>query len=104
MNNIMVINGGMRLHGELKVQGEKNYVLPILAAAVIIGGEAYRSAFIRAGGFRFQWQRFNAMLTYVQERYFGAKSVDANALLPEFNAALTKCVSEFIDTRCIVAY
>ena len=72
--------------------------------AVIIGGEAYRGAFIRAGGFRFQWQRFNAMLTYVQERYFGAKSADANALLPEFNAALTKCVSEFIDTRCIVAY
>ena len=40
MNNMTVINGGKRLHGELKVQGAKNSVLPILAAAVISGGES----------------------------------------------------------------
>ena len=36
MNNMTVINGRKRLHGELKVQGAKNSVLPILAAAVIV--------------------------------------------------------------------
>ena len=40
MNNMTVINGRKRLHGELKVQGAKNSVLPILAAAVISGGES----------------------------------------------------------------
>lgn len=33
-----IINGGRRLEGEIEVQGAKNAVLPILAAAVINGG------------------------------------------------------------------
>ena len=34
-----IINGGHRLEGEIEVQGAKNAVLPILAAAVINGGK-----------------------------------------------------------------
>ncbi len=35
----IVINGGRRLNGELKIQGSKNAVLPILAACVLCDGE-----------------------------------------------------------------
>lgn len=35
-----VINGGNRIEGELKVEGAKNSVLPILAATIINGGES----------------------------------------------------------------
>lgn len=35
----LVIQGGKRLEGEIPVQGAKNSALPILAAAVLIGGE-----------------------------------------------------------------
>lgn len=38
VNDIMVINGGNRICGELCVQGSKNSVLPILAATIINGG------------------------------------------------------------------
>ena len=34
-----VINGGTPLNGELKIQGAKNSVLPIIAASVMCGGE-----------------------------------------------------------------
>ena len=34
-----VINGGKRLSGEIKVQGAKNSVLPVLAATVLCDGE-----------------------------------------------------------------
>ena len=37
MKDVMVIKGGNRLFGEIKVQGAKNSVLPILAATVISG-------------------------------------------------------------------
>lgn len=37
MKNITVINGKRRIEGELKIQGSKNSVLPILAASVISG-------------------------------------------------------------------
>lgn len=35
-----IINGGNRIEGELKVDGAKNSVLPILAATIINGGES----------------------------------------------------------------
>lgn len=35
-----VINGGNRIEGEIKVEGAKNSVLPILAATIINGGES----------------------------------------------------------------
>lgn len=35
-----VINGGNRIEGEIKVDGAKNSVLPILAATIINGGES----------------------------------------------------------------
>jgi len=35
----LVIEGGKRLDGEIKLQGAKNAILPILAAAIINGGE-----------------------------------------------------------------
>ncbi|MFA7573574.1 MAG: UDP-N-acetylglucosamine 1-carboxyvinyltransferase [Lutispora sp.] len=38
--NKYVINGGNRLDGEVKVEGSKNAVLPILAASIINGGES----------------------------------------------------------------
>ena len=34
-----VIKGGTPLNGELKIQGAKNSVLPIIAASVMCGGE-----------------------------------------------------------------
>lgn len=37
--NILRINGGVRLHGSIKIQGAKNSVLPILAAAILADGE-----------------------------------------------------------------
>lgn len=36
----LVIEGGARLHGELRLQGAKNSALPILAASLIGGGES----------------------------------------------------------------
>jgi len=39
MNNTMVVNGGKKLCGEIRIQGAKNSVLPILAATVINGGK-----------------------------------------------------------------
>ncbi|MGB7605616.1 MAG: hypothetical protein WBL93_09090 [Lutisporaceae bacterium] len=35
-----VINGGNRIEGEIKIDGAKNSVLPILAATIINGGES----------------------------------------------------------------
>lgn len=35
----LIINGGRRLHGELKLQGSKNSALPIMAACVLCKGE-----------------------------------------------------------------
>lgn len=35
-----IINGGNRLEGEVKIEGSKNAVLPILAASIINGGES----------------------------------------------------------------
>lgn len=37
--SVLVIEGGRQLDGEISVQGAKNAVLPILAAAIINGGE-----------------------------------------------------------------
>lgn len=36
----LVIEGGRRLEGEIKVQGAKNSSLPVLAAAYLCGGES----------------------------------------------------------------
>lgn len=36
----IVINGGKRLEGEIRVQGAKNSALPLLAATVLCGGES----------------------------------------------------------------
>ena len=34
----LIINGGNRIHGEIRIGGAKNSVLPILAATVLNGG------------------------------------------------------------------
>ena len=34
----LIINGGNRIHGETRIGGAKNSVLPILAATVLNGG------------------------------------------------------------------
>ena len=36
----LIINGGKRLEGELRVQGAKNSALPLLSAAVLAHGES----------------------------------------------------------------
>ena len=35
----LIVNGGKRLRGEIKLQGSKNSSLPIMAGAVLCGGE-----------------------------------------------------------------
>ena len=69
----MFITGGRRLAGELKVQGAKNSILPILAATVLNGGESVihncpRLSDVEAGcrilrhlGCRAQWQGDNTL-------------------------------------------
>ena len=37
--NKLVINGGKKLSGEIKLQGAKNSILPILSATVLTNGE-----------------------------------------------------------------
>lgn len=36
----IVLNGGRRLHGEVRIQGAKNSALPLLAAAFLVNGES----------------------------------------------------------------
>lgn len=40
----LVVNGGKALSGEIRVQGSKNAVLPVMAAAVLCGGKVSLSA------------------------------------------------------------
>ena len=35
----LVINGGKKINGEIRVQGAKNSILPIMSAAVLVHGE-----------------------------------------------------------------
>ena len=36
---MLIVNGGKRLEGSIKIQGSKNSVLPILAASILAGEE-----------------------------------------------------------------
>lgn len=74
-------------------------------AARILGQEAYKEGFEQCKGFRYQYQRFEDMLQYLQDTYFTAPSIP---LTPKFEECLIQaaqeCISNFIDAKCIVVY
>lgn len=73
--------------------------------AKIIGNEAYIEGFIRAKEFKYQYQRFNDMLQYVQDTYFIADSIPFTDQFKKcFIEATKKCISDFVDAKCTVVY
>ena len=73
--------------------------------AKMIGDEAYKYGFNKEAGFRYQYSRFMDMLQYTQDTYFQASSiVFTNAFENCLEAAITKCINEFVDSKCIVVY
>lgn len=73
--------------------------------ARILGQEAYREGFEQRKGFRYQYQRFEDMLQYLQNTYFMSPSIP---LTPRFEECLIqaaqKCIANFIDAKCVVVY
>ena len=73
--------------------------------AKTIGNEAYREGFLHAKDFRYQYQRFTDMLQYTQENYFMAERIPFTGKFEKcLLEAAEKCISDFVDAKCIVVY
>lgn len=72
-----------------------------------VGDEAYNKGFTGAYGL-YQYEYFNNMITYTQNHFFRGEQLVFGDSTQELNgrieAALNKCVRNFIDQRCIEVY
>lgn len=74
-------------------------------AAKIIGKIACEKGFKSSTTFKYQYQRFEDMLQYVQNNYFSASSIDfSNAFEKCLIDAVNNCVVNFVNSNCIVVY
>ncbi len=75
--------------------------------AKAVGDEAYNKGFTGAYGL-YQYEYFNNMITYTQNHFFRGEQIVFGDSTQELNsrieAALNKCVRNFIDQRCIEVY
>jgi hypothetical protein len=73
--------------------------------AKMIGKEAYAKGFVRAEGFKYQYERFTDMLQYVQDNYFIADTINFTQKFEDcLIEATKKCICDFVDSKCIVVY
>lgn len=73
--------------------------------AKMIGNKSYAEGFMHSKEFKYQYQRFEDMLQYVQDNYFIAESIPFSA---QFESCLLeatkKCIRDFVDSKCIMVY
>lgn len=73
--------------------------------AKMIGNESYAEGFTRAKEFKYQYQRFTDMLQYAQDTYFIADSIPFTEQFKKcLIEATKKCISDFVDSKCIMVY
>ena len=77
--------------------------------AKIIGSNAFEKGFKKNPGFCYQYERLTDMLQYTQEAFFKGEQIridspEAGYVIECLQAALEKCVTEFINAKCIEVY
>lgn len=73
--------------------------------AKMIGKESYTEGFVRAEGFKYQYERFTDMLQYAQDNYFIADTINFTQKFEKcLIEAAKKCICDFVDSKCIVVY
>lgn len=75
--------------------------------AKAVGDEAYQKGFTGPYGL-YQYEYFNNMITYTQNHFFRGEQIvfgdSTKELMDRIEFALSKCVKNFIDQRCIEVY
>ncbi|MBS6930165.1 MAG: hypothetical protein KH170_05325, partial [Lachnospiraceae bacterium oral taxon 082] len=77
--------------------------------AKIIGSNAFEKGFKKNPGFCYQYERLTDMLQYTQAAFFKGEQIRINSpaagyVIKCLQAALEKCVIEFINAKCIEVY
>lgn len=77
--------------------------------AKIIGTESFEKGFKRNPGFCYQYQRLTDMLQHTQENFFKGETIkiaspEAALVVECLQRALDKCVTDFINAKCIEVY
>ena len=72
---------------------------------MLIGKDAYEKGFMKDSYWKYQYERWNDMLVYLQDEYFSSLSIKYNEKFNEcLEKALKICFDEFINSKCIVVY
>ncbi len=77
--------------------------------AKIIGAESFEKGFKHNTGFCYQYERLTDMIQHTQDNYFKGESIkidspDAELVVACLQRALEKCVTDFINAKCIEVY
>lgn len=77
--------------------------------AKIIGAESFEKGFKHNTGFCYQYERLTDMIQHTQDNYFKGESIridspDAELVAECLQKALEKCVTDFINAKCIEVY
>ena len=73
-----------------------------------IGAIAYENGFAKnlpGNPFLYQYKRLDNMFSYVQTQYFQGPQIPFTVAFGEvLHAAVTDCIKQFVDSRCVVVY
>lgn len=77
--------------------------------AKIIGAESFEKGFKRNPGFCYQYERLTDMLQHTQENFFKGETIkiaspEADLVVECLQRALDKCITDFINAKCIEVY
>lgn len=73
--------------------------------AKLVGQSSYEKGFKSNNNFCYQYQRLTDMFQYTQDNYFTGEKVSVSGLMVNcLEAALRKCVKDFMDAKCIEVY
>ncbi|MDD6345902.1 MAG: hypothetical protein PUA51_06780 [Oscillospiraceae bacterium] len=77
--------------------------------AKIIGVESFENGFKRNTGFCYQYERLTDMIQYTQDNFFKGESIrignpEATLVIECLQRALNKCVTDFINAKCVEVY
>ena len=77
--------------------------------AKIVGSESFEKGFKKNIGFCYQYQRLTDMIQHTQDNFFKGESIkidspEATLVVECLQRALDKCVTDFINAKCIEVY
>ncbi len=111
ISNVEIVNSEFLLSDNIDKFKEsfikylKDYQYLGRITTMLIGKDAYEKGFMKDSYWKYQYERWNDMLVYLQDEYFSSLSIKYNEKFNEcLEKALKICFDEFINSKCIVVY